>query len=513
MNRIIYLIFLIFLSKINLAQTLLTDSFCEDTVLMSNDIRIISKKLGPVHDSILFNLRCLKVDYYGFNDLGNVDSLRLRTGVLIVHRSVEEDLKHIFEELKQLKFPIHSVIPVNKFGLNADSSGWNDAASMEANNSSAFNYRFITLSTDLSPHAFGTAIDFNPRFNPYEKYAHDGKFVEPENAFYDPERPGTVTDGRIVGLFDQRGWVWGGRWNNPVDYQHFDLRKDRGRKHYLMKESFLKMYFSLSEKGDISIYNSKYLRKMEKSELEIKKEDFNAFAACLDSLGNQCPEVWTKADSLKRKSFEPLFRQNNLKGLKVEICPSNSAMKHWNRYCALLLKRKLNEAGASAQLCGEDQNANADLRIAIEIGNSEIKSKDDFQLIYVPGAFMEKDLQSEQGRLEFLNLLIADDLPKSTALAGKIQQSLYSALKLNTLDRQLPGPNILQDACIKTDLDGVYCRNLSFFSRNYCPQLYVSLFNENTAVNEIFVQPKKGFTVCEKIADAIFDGIRDFYGR
>ena len=42
-----------------------------------------------------------------------------------------------------------------------------DELSMEDNNTSAFNYRLVENSVNLSWHCFGLAVDINPLYNPY----------------------------------------------------------------------------------------------------------------------------------------------------------------------------------------------------------------------------------------------------------------------------------------------------------------------------------------------------------
>ena len=90
---------------------------------------------------------------------------------------------------------------------------------MEANNTSAFNYRPVTGGTRLSNHAYGRAIDINTFLNPYIK----GDIVLPHGARYDPNIEGTFTsENPIVKTFIQLGWQWGGDWTDLKDYQHFE---------------------------------------------------------------------------------------------------------------------------------------------------------------------------------------------------------------------------------------------------------------------------------------------------
>lgn len=135
-----------------------------------------------------------------------------RAGQLIVHRDLASEVADIFAELRALGFPIEKIIPIAAYG-------WNDEASMTDNNSSAFNYRRIYGTDDLSNHSFGRAVDVNPIQNPY--IARDGS-CHPPLAVHDLGAPGTFFEGSsATQAFLSRGWEWGGRWPDRKDWQHF----------------------------------------------------------------------------------------------------------------------------------------------------------------------------------------------------------------------------------------------------------------------------------------------------
>ena len=69
----------------------------------------------------------------------------------------------------------------------------------------AYNFRLMRGGTRLSMHAYGAAIDLDPSNNPL------GKGWEPGQG---------MIDMRVVKVFEDAGWVWGGRWHRP-DCQHF----------------------------------------------------------------------------------------------------------------------------------------------------------------------------------------------------------------------------------------------------------------------------------------------------
>jgi hypothetical protein len=156
------------------------------------------------------NLVLIDVEYWSFDACEKI-------GQLVIHRELAAEVKAIFAEIKAARFPIKKIIPVVAYN-------WSDDASMEDNNSSAFNYRNIVGGENLSQHAYGRAIDINPRQNPYIK----GDIILPQNAVYAPDVLGTIiSDGPVVEAFVKHGWDWGGNWQRLKDWQHFEKRAAR----------------------------------------------------------------------------------------------------------------------------------------------------------------------------------------------------------------------------------------------------------------------------------------------
>lgn len=135
-------------------------------------------------------------------------------GELVVHADAAEAMVTVFRALFEAGYPIRSMRLVDDFDASDD-------ASMDADNTSAFNCRAITGGTGWSEHAYGRAIDVNPVENPYVS----GSSVGPRagRAFVSrPDSPGVIHDGdEVVRAFASVGWLWGGDWDSPVDYQHF----------------------------------------------------------------------------------------------------------------------------------------------------------------------------------------------------------------------------------------------------------------------------------------------------
>ncbi len=151
------------------------------------------------------DLKLISVEYFSFDD-------KLHQGQILIHKELASDLIEIFTKIKEKKFPIGKVIPINKYN-------WSDEESMDANNTSAFNYRYVKGTGKLSSHALGRAIDINPKQNPQIK----GGKTYPANSVYNVKADGTITSNSfLVKEFLKHGWKWGGYWKRTKDYQHFE---------------------------------------------------------------------------------------------------------------------------------------------------------------------------------------------------------------------------------------------------------------------------------------------------
>ena len=156
----------------------------------------------------LRDLRLLTLSYWGFDG-------RWHTGRLIVHRDVARELVAVFRDLHDARFPIRRMVPVDVYGGS-------DFRSIEADNTSAFNCRYVDGTTRWSEHAYGRAIDVNPIENPYVSGGSTSHIASRPYVARTPRRPGMAFEGgALVRAFDRVGWGWGGRWTSVKDYQHF----------------------------------------------------------------------------------------------------------------------------------------------------------------------------------------------------------------------------------------------------------------------------------------------------
>lgn len=132
-------------------------------------------------------------------------------GQIAVHKELQRSIARVFRRiLTETDFPIRSVIPVSDRRF-----AWSDASSVAQNNCSGFNFRLVSGSHEVSDHAFGTAVDINPELNPWVK-------AGTKNRNYNPAAKGTLHRfSKVVKIFKEEGWKWGGDWKNSKDWQHF----------------------------------------------------------------------------------------------------------------------------------------------------------------------------------------------------------------------------------------------------------------------------------------------------
>lgn len=164
----------------------------------------------------LCDLRYVRVLHY--DALG-----RISVGEMICNKAISDDVTAIMKALFEARYPIERMVLIDEY--DAD-----DRRSMEADNSSSFNFRYISGTDRLSNHSDGMAVDINPLYNPYVRVCDGVTVVDPEagEPYADRDRdfPYKITRGDICYReFVKRGFVWGGDWTSLKDYQHFEKRR------------------------------------------------------------------------------------------------------------------------------------------------------------------------------------------------------------------------------------------------------------------------------------------------
>ena len=142
-------------------------------------------------------------------------------GEMIVNYHIAEDVLEILRQLYEAKYPVERIRLVDEY--DAD-----DELSMEDNNSSSYNFRFISHTTRVSKHGLGLAVDINTLYNPYTKIVDGVRIVEPVTGEpyldRDADFPYKIDhEDLCYRLFIEHGFEWGGDWEDRKDYQHFEI--------------------------------------------------------------------------------------------------------------------------------------------------------------------------------------------------------------------------------------------------------------------------------------------------
>jgi hypothetical protein len=161
----------------------------------------------------LGDLRLLTVSHLGFDG-------ETHQGQLVVNKRATGPLSSAFRTMYRNRFPIRHMRFADFYGPKPQRP--NDVtASFECRQAVPSPCTGGKRTGTWSNHAYGLAIDINPRENPY---VGCGQSRDPAAKRYrdrSRHRPGMVTP-RAVKAFRSIGWGWGGSWTgNTKDYMHF----------------------------------------------------------------------------------------------------------------------------------------------------------------------------------------------------------------------------------------------------------------------------------------------------
>lgn len=176
-------------------------------------------------------LSYLTIPYYDFD--GNVQQ-----GNMIVKKELADEILLIFQELYNDGYPIYKMQLIDNYQGTGEDLDWN---SIEDNNTSAFCFRNSTGGSIVSKHGLGQAIDINPLINPYvtaegssssHSVSNDCGYIYRDLSKWKDntskwsletaKKANIDTNTKIYEIFKKYGWTWGGDWNSPKDYQHFE---------------------------------------------------------------------------------------------------------------------------------------------------------------------------------------------------------------------------------------------------------------------------------------------------
>jgi D-alanyl-D-alanine carboxypeptidase len=159
-------------------------------------------------------LRVLSYRYYGFDR-------KTHLGQIVVNAKVASSLAEVFGKLYRMHFPIRDGAFFSMYGSHPNPNG-DVTASFECRNAAASPCTGGRTNS-WSMHAFGEAVDLNPRENPYVGcgMTRDKTALSYMNRSH--HRPGMVTPA-VRRAFTSIGWGWGGAWfGSTKDYMHFSI--------------------------------------------------------------------------------------------------------------------------------------------------------------------------------------------------------------------------------------------------------------------------------------------------
>jgi hypothetical protein len=163
-----------------------------------------------------YELRLLTVRYLGFDH-------RTHLGQIVVNQAVTTQLAKAFQRLYAMRFPIREMSFNSMYGPNPDKTG-DVTASFECRNAVPSPCNGNAKGTHWSMHAYGEAVDLNPRENPYVGcgMTRDKTALSYLKRSY--VRPGMVTRRIFRRTFGTVGWGWGGLWTGSTkDYMHLSV--------------------------------------------------------------------------------------------------------------------------------------------------------------------------------------------------------------------------------------------------------------------------------------------------
>ena len=176
------------------------------------------KQAGEWHHGCpvwMSQLRVVSYRYYGFDK-------RTHIGQIVVNESVAQPLARVFGKLYRMRFPIRDGAFASTYGPHPDRSG-DVTASFECRDAAASPCSKSSTTHNWSMHAYGEAVDLDPRENPYVGcgMTRDKTARSYRNRTW--HRPGMVTPA-VLHAFESIGWGWGGSWvGSTKDYMHFSI--------------------------------------------------------------------------------------------------------------------------------------------------------------------------------------------------------------------------------------------------------------------------------------------------
>jgi N-acetylmuramoyl-L-alanine amidase len=145
-------------------------------------------------------------------------------------------------------------------------------------------------------------------------------------------------------------------------------------------------------------------------------------------------------------------------------------------------------------------------------------SDKNYTMVFMPGAMSSDVFRSYNGKLNFLRLLLTDDLPLSEKISSLTLQEFNKQLGVTPAEKK--DAQYLEDNCISTVQKGVFCRNLALCKSVKSPLVYGEcLFQDNKdEYLELSRSDKTYYGIrtnarVKAVSDAYYNAILQFYKK
>jgi N-acetylmuramoyl-L-alanine amidase len=137
-----------------------------------------------------------------------------------------------------------------------------------------------------------------------------------------------------------------------------------------------------------------------------------------------------------------------------------------------------------------------------------------FNMAFIGGSFMEDELDKPENRIEFLRLLVTDDIENSEKLCAAAIESFSKNLHVATA--KTSDADYLEKYSLPTGTEGVYARNLTLTRMIHGTILYgETLYMDNTSESRLLNEKadKLQNQRVHQVADAYFEAVKKYFGK
>lgn len=147
----------------------------------------------------------------------------------------------------------------------------------------------------------------------------------------------------------------------------------------------------------------------------------------------------------------------------------------------------------------------------------EKPSTKNYSMFFVPGAFMQNELDRPADQLNFLRLAFSDDILSSISLSTYLGDALHHTTGI-PLAMPKDSINYLTNSCVYTGKKGVYCRNLAMTRivkgiLSYTEALYQDNVLELNHLSRAQYHDARKLSRIQQVATAYCEGLLNFYNE